>query len=154
LRLIDASAVIDLWEHYPIAQFPAVWDWIQAELAIAKVAMEEVGFRDPDCKSKLELYGILEQGIGNREAVEAVAIKSALGIVNEEYGSGVDENDILIIAIAKVLGTELVTNESLQPKLPTNVKGYKMPAVCALPGVQVATIRLLDYIRQSGRVFR
>ena len=27
----DASAILDLWENYPLGQFPAVWDWLEDE---------------------------------------------------------------------------------------------------------------------------
>jgi len=159
LRLLDASAILDLWENYPIGQFPTVWAWIEGEilngeLAIPRVALEEVGFRDPGCKTQLEKYGIKEFGIGNDEAYEALQIKSALGIVNDNYHkSGVDENDILIIAIAKTQGVDLITHEAKQPSLPSPMAKYKIPATCSMPQVNVRTLRMIDYIKLSGKVF-
>lgn len=158
LRHIDASAAIDLWTTYPIAQFPLLWKWVESEfsrkdMAISRIALEETGFRIPDCRANIESFGVTGLQIGNDEVLEALAIKSLLGIVNDEYGSGVDENDILIIASAKVQHAQLVTNEALQPKLPASPRNYKMPAVCGLPAIQVPCCRLIDWIMQSGMVF-
>ena len=152
MPLLDASAVLDLWKNYPIGQFPTVWSWFQTEvqkgnLTIPSVALTEVGHRDMACRTTLKGYGIVEQGIGNREALAATAIKSSLGITNDAYGGGVDENDIFIISIAKVLGVELITNEIRQQDLPNQMKRYKIPAV------SVPTLNMLEYIIRSGTVF-
>ena len=159
MRHIDASAVLDLWEYYPIRQFPAVWEWFaeeftSGELGIVDLALDEVGFRDPACKAHLEAVGVAGIIITTQVAAAALSIKSALGIVNDGYGSGVDENDILIVATAKVHGAELITNEGRQVKPPTFLKNCKIPAVAAMSSVSVVTMRLIDYIRQSGQVFR
>lgn len=158
MRLLDASAVLDLWEIYPKTQFPTFWAWIESEvrlgnLSIPKVALEEVGHKAPACKSVLKGYGITEHSIGNPESVIALAIKTALGIENDMYGGGVDENDIFIISVAKVLGVELITNEDQQVNLPTKLWNYRIPAVCRLPLVKVSTLNTLDYIKRSGMVF-
>lgn len=158
MRLLDASSVIDLWENYPLGQFPTVWQWFESEvvtgaLAVSTVALTEVGHRDPRCRTLLKGFGISELAVGNDEAIIAARIKVALGIVGENYGSGVDENDILIISIAKVGGCELITNERRQPNLPATMRNYKIPATCSLATVGVQTVSMLEYIVLSGRVF-
>jgi len=158
LPLFDASAVIDLWENYPIAQFPSVWDWFQREVAeqnvvTADVAYEEIGHKSPECKKVLQEFGVVRHGVGSNEVQHALAIKAEFGIQDDQYSSGVDENDIFIIAVAKSRGLELVTNEALQPRLPESRTKYRIPAVCRLPVANVTTMRLIEFIRQSNRVF-
>ncbi|MFZ4509223.1 MAG: DUF4411 family protein [Fimbriimonas sp.] len=143
---------------YPHAQFKALWTWFEGEVrsgavTIAEVAFVEVGHKAPDCQALLAQFEINRHGIGQTEVQHALAIKAALGIVNDAYAGGVDESDILIIAVAKVKGLELVTSESRQTILPTLRANYKMPAVCNLPEAQVTSLRLIEYIRQSQQVF-
>lgn len=158
MRHLDASAVVDLWENYPLDQFPALWEWfleelISLNLAITSIALDEVGYKVPDCKKHLINNGMHEIVPSNAALLQASVIKAYLGIVNEQYGGGVDENDIIIIAQAKVSQAELVTNEAPQPKLPLTLTNYKIPAVCSLPDVNVKAIRLIHLIRSSNRVF-
>ena len=158
MPLFDASAIVDLWENYPINQFPSVWDWFEEEIrdqeaVVAEVAFHEIGHKSPDCKKLIQQLGIVRHPIGMAETQHALAIKLALGIQNDEYSTGVDENYIFIISVAKARGLDLVTNEGRQPALPNNPAKYRIPAVCDLPVVTVKTLRLLDYIRQSNRVF-
>ena len=150
--------MIDLWENYPNDQFKALWAWFEGEIqnqnvVIADVAFVEIGHKAPDCQAALSKLGIVRHGIGPTEIHHALAIKAALGIVNDGYGGGVDENDIFIISVAKSKNLELVTSESRQPILPPVKAKYKIPAVCSLPEAQVKTLRLIDYIRSSKQVF-
>ena len=84
---------------------------------------------------------------------EALRIQGLLGIQNDQYGGGVGENDILIIATAKIEGVDLISDENKQPNLPENMKNYKIPAVCALPSVQVGSLNFLELIKNSGCIF-
>ncbi|MGH8063553.1 MAG: DUF4411 family protein, partial [Pseudoxanthomonas sp.] len=84
---------------------------------------------------------------------ESLAINAQLGIQNDQYGSGVDANDVIIIATAKSSGCELVSNESRQPSLPSDLKKYKIPAVCSLQPVSVACLNFAELIRASNKVF-
>lgn len=85
--------------------------------------------------------------------MDALRIKALLDIEGERYGTGVDENDLLIIATARAHAAELVTNEGLQPSLPKNRRNYKIPAVCDLPEVNAASLSFLDYFKRSRVVF-
>ena len=86
---------------------------------------------------------------------EAVTIKTSLGIKADKYhGNGVGENDILIMAAAKVLGVELISNENRQTTEPVVMAKRKIPSVCRLPKVAVVCIDFLDYIKGFGQVFQ
>ena len=82
-------------------------------------------------------------------------LKSKLGIVDDNYHpKGVGENDLLIIASAKVNQRRLVTNEARQDtNLPSNPARYKIPAVCGLAGIDVPTLNFLDLLQESDQPF-
>lgn len=86
--------------------------------------------------------------------LEAMRIKNLLEIVEDRYGSGVDENDLIIIATAKLNGSELVTNEAFQPALNRLKKNWKIPAVCNMDTVNVEWTGFLDYLKRTKAVFR
>jgi predicted nucleic acid-binding protein len=158
LRAIDASAVVYAWDNYPPELFPPVWAWIREEIAtrtlrIPFVALEEVRNVAPDCATWLTDAGIGVLPVVNQIAIDANTFKGLLGIVGDRYGGGVDENDLLIIATARHHGYELVTNESEQITLPRVMANYKIPAVCAMQAVGVATCPFLAYMKRARRVF-
>ncbi|AFT90167.1 hypothetical protein LMG9964_06239 [Paraburkholderia phenoliruptrix] len=75
---------------------------------------------------------------------EAMRIKALLGINDDRYSpKGVDENDLFIIASAKLNGRELISNEGRQLALPQLMPNCKIPAVCGLPIVNVSC---LDFV--------
>jgi hypothetical protein len=160
MPVFDASSMIYAWDNYPIGQFPPLWDWMQVQveeerLVMPRVAFEEVEFKAPDCADLLSHNDLVQLEINNQVLQTALRINNLLGIVGDRYTSGgVDENDILIIASACVRGELLVSNEEKQIRLPQNIARYKIPAVCAMTGVSVPCLNFIEYIRQSGAVFR
>lgn len=85
--------------------------------------------------------------------LDALRIKTVLGIVDDKYGGGVGENDLLIIATARAYRTALVSDERQQPDLPKLMPNYKIPAVCAMRDVGVECINFLEFIKRSKAVF-
>lgn len=159
MRDVDASSIVYGWDNYPIDQFPALWRWIaeqiaEGRLAISRVAFEEVKNVSPDCADWLHENDIPRREITNEVIAAALDIKNLLGIANDAYNpKGVGENDVLIIATAKVAGAELISDENRQTTLPPTRSKYKMPAVCALPDVAVSSINFVEFIKQSARRF-
>ncbi len=164
---LDASTLIDLWDNYPIQNpvFEGLWDKfsdnVEAEIfVISDVAIKEV-------RDKI-LYDNIEQEIPKsahfknildvirvieKEPVDltmAQSIKDLLEIEEDNYGDGVGENDILIVAITQRTKTILVTNENRQPDLPQNKKKYKIPAVCNLLDVNVTNINLTELLHKPN----
>lgn len=159
MRVLDASAIIYAWDNYPPALFPGLWQWMAGEvqkheLAIPVVALEEVGHKAPECTQWLKSAGVLKLSIGAAELAVALDIKQAIGVVNDQYHpKGVGENDIFIIAVAKVLGVELITNEGRQFDIPLIPSKRRIPAVCDMPGVDVINMNFLEYIQKAQQVF-
>jgi len=136
-----------------------LWDWIADEIAagrftISRIALDETGHRSPDCQKWLKAKSIQELPPTQAVVTHALAMKSALGIVNDKYHpNGVDENDLLIIAAAKEDGCELISNEARQPALPVMMVRYKIPAVCSMATVNVPCVDFLDVLTRSGKSF-
>lgn len=159
MRVLDASAIIYAWDNYPPAQFPRLWSWLASELkthdlAIPVVALEEVGHKLPECAQWLKNAEVLRLPISEAVLMAAMVIKDAIGVVNDQYHpKGVDENDLFIIAVAKVLGVELITNEGRQFDDPKDPRKRKIPAVCDMADVSVSNLNFLEYIQKSQQVF-
>jgi predicted nucleic acid-binding protein len=155
LQVFDASSMIYAWDNYPNNQFPGLWKWLgtqvnQHQLLMSQVAFMEVQHKTPDCAEWLQSHNLGQLQIANSILQDARRIKNLLGIVGDQYGSGVGENDLFIIATAKQHNAELVSDENRQNNLPGLLKNYKIPAVCELAytsfisGFQVRQI--VDYL--------
>ncbi|MHA6205107.1 DUF4411 family protein [Dyella soli] len=159
MRVFDASSIIYGWDNYPIQMFPRLWLWLEDEIAagrvgIPEVAYDEVGHMSPDCHAWLKAAHVQVIDITEATLQAASAIKDMLGVQADAYhADGVDENDLLVIACARVHGHELVSDEKDQPVLPQNKKRYKIPAVCKQPGVMVPCANFLGYLKASNAVF-
>lgn len=158
MPVIDASSIVHAWDNYPIDNFPKLWNWMDEEFSsrkilIPSVALEEVEHVSPECFSWLKTQNVEKVEVSTSIVHHAQKIKAILGIANDEYSSGVDENDVIIIATAKALSTSLVSNEEKQPTLPKNLKKYKIPAVCRITSVAVDCDNIAAYIKQSKKVF-
>lgn len=157
--MFDASSALYAWDNYPIEQFPPLWDWIAGEilagrLGISQVALKEVTDKSNECGSWLKSNGITVMPITQAILDLALSIKNSLGIVGDNFGSGVGENDLFIIATAKINGAELITNESRQPDPPKSMRNYKIPLVCSFAAVQVDNLSFLAYFKRSQQVFK
>lgn len=160
MRVFDASSMIYAWDNYPIGQFPGLWEWVASqieakELVMSSVAFEEVQNKTPDCGEWLKDNNLERLSVTNAILQDAKRIKDLLGIVDDGYHpKGVGENDILIIATARLHGAELVSDEERQNNLPKVMSKYKIPAVCLTQPVSVPCINFIEYIKDSGAVFR
>lgn len=159
MQVFDASSIIHAWDNYPIENFPPLWGWIArniaaGELSIPQVALDEVKRKSPDCGKWLTDHDITVLPLTNDVLQQAVVIKQVLGIVEDDYHpKGVGENDIFIIATAKVAGTTLISDERRQFRLPDVMAKYKIPAVCGLDEVKVECIQFIELIKASGASF-
>lgn len=129
MQAFDASSMIHAWDHYPEGQFPGLWTWMgeqveSGQFVMSKVAFEQVDDKVPECAKRLKEDAIQLLPTTNDTLWNALMINGLLGIENDQYGTGVGEKDILIIASAKEHGQELVSNENRQNNLPGNMKNY------------------------------
>lgn len=159
MRVLDASSIIYAWDNYPIGQFPALWRWIakqikSGDLCIPDVAYYEVEQKYPECGEWLELQGIKRLKTTGEVLREALRIKGLVGIVDDKYHvKGVGENDIIIIATARLQRAELVSDEERQLNVPKEQTKRKIPAVCAMVGVQVRCVSFSEFFKASREVF-
>lgn len=120
-----------------------------------KVALDEVVGVSPDCHAWLNSNNIKTIKISNDIVQEAVRIKSLLNIISDQYHpNGVGENDLLIIAAARINNVPLISIEAKQNILPRKLEKLKIPAVCGMNTINVTCIDFLAYIKNSGVVFR
>ena len=160
MPVCDASSIIYAWDNYPIGQFPGLWEWLAEQVAggalvMPGVAFDEVARKSSECAQWLKKKGLVPLEIGNAIAQDALRIKGLIGIVGDDYHpKGVGENDILIIATARSRKDVLVSDEGRQYKLPDILTKCKIPAVCGMQGVGVRCISFLEYVKESGEVFR
>jgi hypothetical protein len=158
MPVFDASSILLAWDTYPESQFPSFWKWICTEISgqgisMPEIAFTEVGHMAPDCAMWLTNCGLQPLPVTNDIVQEANNIKSLLGIANDDYlPTGVDENDLFIIATAKVYGLDLVSDEN-QPTAPVNLRRSKIPTVCRMNQVDVVCVKLNAHIRSSGMVY-
>jgi predicted nucleic acid-binding protein len=157
MRAFDTSSIVYAWDNYPIEQFPKLWEWLgqqcaSGEIAMSVVALDEVVHVSPECCEWLTDAGVTKLPVTNAVVQMALELKASLGIENH-YGIGVGENDLFIVATASTNSCSLVSNEATQQKLPLIKSKYKMPAVCAMSGVNVGCISFLDYLKNSSVVF-
>lgn len=158
MRTLDASSVVHAWDNYPVEKFPGLWQWLEnqfqdRQLSMSSVAYIEVKDKFPAIAIWLTKAGVQKHAPDNEIIVEAMRLKQLLQIQNDEYRGGVGENDLFIIATAKILGVDLVSNEARQPKLPEILAKYKIPAVCQMSTVDVRCISFVQLIQGSDAVF-
>jgi len=157
MLVFDTSSIVHAWDNYPIDQFPSLWTWLAGEfdsrnICLSEVVLGEVEEVSPDCHTWLGNQDVNYLPISDQIATEAVGYKALLEI-GAHFGGGVGENDLFIVATARVYGVELVTNEALQKTLPKTKANYKIPALCAMQEVKVTSCNFLDYLRRSKVVF-
>lgn len=122
---------------------------------MSEVALEEVGAVCPECADWLVNQNIKNIHINERIIKTSKDIANLFGLKDHKFnGSGVDENDIFIIATAKVVGKGLISNEAEQPSPPKEIRNSKIPLVCKHPLVSVKCQNFLEHLKSSGAVFR
>ena len=160
MQVFDASSMIYAWDNYPVRQFPPLWEWMATQIEgkqvmMPSVAFEEVEHKAPDCGEWLKENNLEQLVVSGTILQDAMRIKGLLGIVGDNYhAKGVDENDILIIATARALSAELVSDEARQTILPRVLSKRKIPAVCDMAGVSFPCINFIEYIKRSDEIFR
>lgn len=159
MQVFDASSLIYAWDNYPIRQFPGLWNWLGSQIeqntfVIPGVAFEEVAGKTPECGNWLKDKHMQKLQITEEILLDALRIKGLLGVINDGYHSkGVGENDLFIIATARVHRAELISDEGRQVKPPDEPSKRKIPSVCSMPEVGVACINFIELIRRSDEVF-
>lgn len=158
--LIDASSAIHAWQHYPIEQFPKLWDWLakqinQKEIQSIKKIMDEIEHKEELCYKWLKDKNTETIETDDEIAQEALSIMKRLNITDTHNNApGVNFNDVLLIAAAKKMEKSVISNEAVQNISPTSKgKNYKIPLVCRTQDPKVNCLSFLEFIKEGGAVF-
>ena len=158
MQVFDASSIVYAWDNYPVEQFPGMWRWMAVQMAdqsivMASIALAEVGHVAPECAHWLEENRLVTLPVTNTILQDALRIKNLLGVIGDKYGTGVDENDLMIIATARSAPARLISDEAAQPGKPKIMANYKIPAVCAMADIKVECANFLEFLKQSKVIF-
>jgi predicted nucleic acid-binding protein len=163
LYSFDASAMVDLWDNYPIQNphFKSIWDWFEMQVkqevfSISAVALKQVRHKiehnslEEDIPESILFIQALNHITTHKVTTDDLKvvqyIKTLLDIQEDDYAKGVDEKDLLIIANAKNNNITLVTTEKRQNNLSSKKANYHMPAVCNLTEIAVTNINLAELL--------
>lgn len=158
---LDANIFISAWNsRYPLMVFPSLWEQLaqcRNDLVLIKPVFDEI---DPvssaDTKmplsKKREKYPLRVWMMENH--FEATAITDEINAVSLELEKayetnndpkGANQNDITLIAYAKVEIKTVVTFEENQPQKPGKKNNYKIPLICDEQGVEcIKFVTLLE----------
>ncbi len=160
---LDANIFISAWNSgYPIMVFPSLWKELaqcRNDLVLIKPVFDEI---DPvssadnkmSLSKKREKYPLHLWMIENH--FEATAIIDEINAVSleleKEYETnsdpkGANQNDITLIAYAKVKIKTVVTFEENQPQKPGKKKNYKIPLICDEQDVEC-----IEFVTMLGRL--
>lgn len=99
--------------------------------------IEELKKKQKDFFDYLKKNNAVEIPLNEAILKEGLQIKNSLEITSNNYHKkGVGENDILIIATAKLNNHILITEEGYQKNSPQQKRKFKIPLVCQNIGVQ------------------
>ncbi len=156
---LDASAVIDLWDNYPIHRqmFDDMWQWFDEKVTDGTFCISDIALQETKSKITYDklvqekpkaqhFLDILNKITVSQKSVQDIPlvldIKQQLDIQEEQYhADGVGENDLFIVAIAHKDQAILVSNEKYQAILPQNKSKYKIPAVCNMIGISCINLQ-------------
>lgn len=122
------------------------------EIQSITAMMEEIAHKLPECSNYLEKHNIDVIPIGDPITQNAFEIMRSLGLKDAiSHPKGVDENDIFLIATGAVTNNAVISNEAEQPKIPDEIKKYKIPLVCKQQRPRVQCYSFIDYIKQHWK---
>lgn len=157
-KVFDASAIIRAWEYYPKPQFPGFWRWVASEFnarrwMMARANLDEVSHKVPELHRWLVSSGLRTINVTNEIVARVIQIKELLEIVDDRYGAGVDEPDLILIATCACLGHVCVSCEEEQLGSTKTLRNAKIPRVCRQQSVNVPHVDLRNCVYEAGIVF-
>ena len=160
---IDTSAFIAAWNvSHPIDVFPSLWSQLanrRGDMVLMKPIFDEIDPISQQDRNKTEEEEAdkypLRMWINSQfKSILVDSIEDRALELEREYQirrnskKGVNENDLKLIAYAKLFDKTVVTEEREQPEKPPDKYNYKIPLVCAEQGVEcinfVKMLRRLD----------
>jgi len=158
---LDANIFITAWNSgYPIRIFLPLWEQLaqcRNDLVLIKPVFDEIdpissADKNLSKKKKIEKYPLRAWMIENcfdaepiSDEINAVSLGLEKEYETNNNPKGANQNDITLIAYAKVKEKTVVTFEVEQPQKPGMKKNYKIPLICDEQGVDcINFITMLD----------
>ncbi len=160
---VDANVFITAWYDryigYPPRIFPSLWKQLsecRSDIVLIKPIFDEIEpISPPDKKlsieKKREKYPLrvwMEENqfdvtdINDETKAVSLDLEKEYEINSESKGAG--QNDITLIAYAKIMDKTVVTFEAKQPQKPGKKSNYKIPLICQEQ--DVACINFIDML--------
>ncbi len=155
---MDANIFITAWRKgYPIRSFPSLWRQIsqhRQDIILIKPIYDEIepiSSSDRDdlssdekenkypLRSWLVRNGFVETPIDNQVRTISLDLEHEYQIT--DHSKGASQNDITLIAYAKINEKTVATFEAIQPQVPSKKYNYKIPLIC-----QRENVRCIDFI--------
>ena len=150
---LDANILITAWyENYPVDILPSLWEQLaicRNEFVLIKPIYDETDPITPHDRNKMSIdekkvkyplrMWMQENGFEATPINDAVNVASLM--LEQEYqinptSKGAGQNDVTLIAYAKITGKTLVTLEAEQKQKPQKKSKYKIPLICQEQGVE------------------
>ena len=158
---LDANIFITAWNSgYPIRVFLSLWEQLahcRNDLVLIKPVFDEIDpISSADKKlpkeKKIEKYPLRVWMIENHfdaepitDEINAVSLELEKEYETNNDPKGANQNDITLIAYAKVKEKIVVTFEEAQPQKPGKKKNYRIPLICDEQGVEcINFVAMLD----------
>lgn len=160
---VDADIFIASWNsHYPIRIMPSLWEEIanhRDRIVLIKPIFDEIDPVSPADKKlpqfekddKYPLRMWLESNNFDGTAIDDETKRTSLELgkiyQTDEISKGAGQNDVTLIAYAKIKNKMVVTFEAKQRQPPLKKSDYKIPLICEENKVDcINFIEMLDYL--------
>lgn len=150
---IDTSSILTGWRHsYPPEVFPGLWDKLNELIQNGELISTEEVLHELEKKDDEVYKWALDRKIMFIEIDDDIQVAVREILQNHKRLLDTRKNrsgaDPFVIALAKIRGCTVVTNEQLtnspdRPHIPDVCKSFNIP-----------TVSLLDLIKEKGWVFR
>jgi len=161
---VDTNVFITAWDiSYPKDTFPSLWNEIakhKKDITLIKPIYDEINPMSESDKNKTDAEKTekypLRMWLQKRdftetpidEKVERLSLELEKKYETDTNSRGADQNDIKLIAYAKIENKPVVTLEASQVTPPKNKSNYKIPLICLEQGIEclnfVQMIRRLE----------
>ncbi len=154
----DANIFIECWNRiYPLAVFPSLWEKIarhQNDIILIKPIYDQIVPKDRRNREKdplsiwLGKNHFIKTSIDNETKKLSLQLEAKYQITDQS--KGVDQEDLTLIAYAKIENKTVVTLEGKQDQKPREKRNYKIPLVCSEEGIPC--VNFIETIKDFGIV--
>ena len=154
----DANIFIECWNrNYPFDIFPSLWEKVaplQNNIILIKPIYDQIVPKEKRDRERdpLSIWlgenHFIKTPIDNETKKLSLELEARYQITDQS--KGVDQEDLALIAYAKIKNKIVVTLEGQQKQKPKKKKNYKIPLVCNEEGV--SCVNFIEMIEDLGIV--